>query len=563
MTGFSEPRADHGSWEYEPASGRTRWSLALYKIHGVSPADFEPGAESVRLLLHREDVETYTGIFREALASQAPFACQHRIVRPDGDVRTMLVRGAFMQGEDGLPDRFVGTTQDVTGRQEASERLWYLANHDSLSGLFNRRRFIEELGREIAFAKRSGETGAVLMLDLDRFKDVNDSLGHMAGDSLLIRVAEQLRRRVRSTDTLARLGGDEFALVLPGCTVEHAERIAGDVLEALQLHAGVEIAGLERRVTGSIGVATFGPGHDRTPDELVVEADLAMYRAKAGGQGGVEVYDEEMRAELAARMGMEGELREAIRRQELRVHYQPIISLADGIAIGCEALVRWEHPLRGMVGPVEFIGVAEEAGLISPIGEFVLERACRQAADWRHLGRHIYVSVNVSPLQIVQSDMVGIVSGALERSGLPAPLLCLEMTETSLLDDASPLVKGLGELKKLGVRIAIDDFGGGAASLGLLRLLPIDLIKIDRMFVDGIADHPDDRAIVAAVISLADELGLSVIAEGVETERQQGELRELGCECAQGFLYSPARYPEELDLDGYSATVLPASATRP
>ena len=556
MEGFSEPVSNHGSWELDLDSQAVRWSPALYRIHGVSPDEFRLERDTVRALIHPDDRDVYGRVIDQAITARAPFACQHRIVLPGGGERVVLVRGAYLDGDDGRR-RLIGTTQDVTGRAGDEERLWHLANHDSLSGLFNRRRFMEELSREVAFAQRSGEPGAVLMLDLDRFKDINDTLGHMAGDGLLTRVAEQLRGRLRSTDTLARLGGDEFAVVLPGCPIDQARRIAAEILDTLNRHASVQIAGIERRLTASIGVAPFGPGRAHSADELLIEADLAMYRAKAAGRGVVEVFGEEMRAELAARMGMEGELREALKAREMRVQYQPIVSLGDGTTVGCEALVRWDHPLRGLVGPTEFIAIAEECGLIGEIGEFVLDRACRQAADWRLAGRNLYVSVNVSPRQLVEGDMTREVATTLERSRLPAPLLCLEITETSLLGDSNPMVAVMRELKALGVRMAIDDFGGGASPLGLLRVLPLDQIKIDRMFIDGIAVQPDDRAIVAAVLSMADELGMTVVAEGIETEHQQGQLRDLGCRFGQGFLYARADYPESLELDGYSATVQP------
>ena len=557
VQGFSEAVSNHGSWEYELDEQVIRWSPALFRIHGVSPHEFEPTNDTVRALIHPEDRDAYRDVVADAVAARSPFAYQHRIVQPGGSERVVMVRGAYLEGIDGGSPRLVGTTQDVTGRVGDEERLWHLADHDSLSGLFNRRRFMEELTREVAFAQRSGEPGALLVLDVDRFKDINDSLGHMVGDSLLIRIAEQLRSRLRRTDTLARLGGDEFAIVLPCCPVEQGQKIAHEILAKLNQHASVQIAGMERRLTASIGVAVFGPGQPRTADELLVEADLAMYRAKAKAGGTLEVFDEEMRAELAARMSTEGELREALSGQELRVHYQPIIALTDGATVGCEALVRWEHPLRGMVAPADFIPIAEECGLIGEIGAFVLDRACRQASDWRHVGRNLYVSVNVSPRQLVSRDMAREVALALESSGLPAPLLCLEVTETSLLGDSGPVVSGLRELKRLGVRIAIDDFGGGASSLGLLRILPLDQIKIDRMFIEGIADQADDRAIVAAVLSMADELGMSVVAEGIETDQQQGQLRELGCQYAQGFLYARPDNPENLELDGYSAMAQP------
>jgi diguanylate cyclase (GGDEF)-like protein len=562
MNGFSEPVSNHGAWEYLLDEGTVLWAPALYRIYDVSPEEFEPSSETIAQLIQPEDRDDFARIVADAIAAKAPFAYQHRILLPTGGERVVLTRGAYLEDAAGSP-RLVGTTQDVTGRTGEQERLWHLANHDSLSGLFNRRRFMEELTREVAFAQRRREASAVLMLDLDRFKDVNDSLGHMAGDDVLARVAELLRNRLRTTDTLARLGGDEFAVVLPGCTIHQAKGVAVEILDTLTRYATVRIAGMERPLTASIGIATFGPDRERTADELMIEADLAMYRAKAGGRAAIEVFDAEMSAELAARLSTEGELRNALRREELRVEYQPIVSLRDGKTIGCEALVRWDHPKRGRVGPDEFIGIAEETGLIDEIGAFVLNVACRQAAEWRRQGRHLYVSVNVSPRQLIAGDMVWEVARALEESGLPAPLLCLEVTENSLLADSSPLVGAMRQLKRLGVRMALDDFGGGASSLGLLRVLPLDQIKIDRMFVEGIADQPDDRAIVAAVLSMAAELGMRVVAEGIETEHQQGELRDLGCEYGQGFLYARPARAGDLDLDGHSATVGAGAGTPP
>ncbi len=556
MNGFSDPLADHGAWEFDVASREVRWSNGLLRIHGVTRADFDPPEfDRIRELIHPDDLSSYAESVRTAIETRTPFTVQHRIIRPDGAVRTLLVRGGYLPGSDGVPDRLVGTTQDVTGRQGSDELLWHLANHDPLTGLFNRRRFLEELEREAAVARRGASEGAVLMVDLDRFKDINDTLGHMAGDALLVRVADALRERLRATDTLARLGGDEFALVLPGCPADRAEEVAREVAAAISERANVRIAGRDRRATASVGVAPFGGGRDRAPDELLVEADLAMYRAKARGPGEVEAFDEEMRAALAARVQIEADLRDAIEQGQLEVHYQPFVSLADGTTIGCEALLRWHHPVRGNVPPSEFIPVAEEHGLIGRIGAWVLEEACMRAAAWRRDGYNAFISVNISPHQLAREHVSELVEGVLERSGLPPQLLCLEVTETSLLHDTSPLVPALHAVRDRGVRVAIDDFGGGTSSLGLLRLLPIDLIKIDRMFIAGLPDQPDDRAIVAAVISMADELGLSVVAEGVEEPSQHWELRELGCQYAQGFIYARPAPIGELQLDGYSAAV--------
>jgi EAL domain-containing protein (putative c-di-GMP-specific phosphodiesterase class I) len=262
-----------------------------------------------------------------------------------------------------------------------------------------------------------------------------------------------------------------------------------------------------------------------------------------------------MRVEQAVMLSTEDELRGAIGGQELKVQFQPIVSLEEGATVGCEALVRWEHPIRGTVGPGDFVSIAEETGLISKIGRIVLEQAARQAAHWRRQGRDIFVSVNISPRQLTRPDLPEDVRSALTTSGLPPECLSLEVTETALLRDPGPIVESLRRLKALGVRLAIDDFGAGASSFGLLRILPIDQIKVDHTFIHGLGDQTSDRAVVAAVVSLAKELGLTVIAEGVETHRQQAELRDLGAELAQGYLYSPARNPEELQLDSFGATV--------
>jgi diguanylate cyclase (GGDEF)-like protein/PAS domain S-box-containing protein len=556
VQGFSDEAAAHGAWAYDLGTHVIDWTEGVHRIHGTSPREFRPTVESVRALVHPEDLEMYRRAFRNAVVERKAFVVQHRIRRPDDEVRTVLVHGEFMPG-DGSGGRVVGITQDITDRGGDEDRLWHMANRDPLTSLFNRRRFMEELRREVAVAERSRARGAVLMLDMDRFKEVNDTLGHTTGDRLLARVGDRLRGRLRNTDTLARLGGDEFAVVLPRCSLADAERVAHELREAVRARPGVRIAGRERRLAVSVGIAQFGADTDRGPTELLVEADLAMYRAKAKGGDCIEVFDEEMRAELAARVRIEGELREALERDELEVFYQPIASIVDGSVAGCEALVRWRHPERGLVPPGEFIPIAEERGLISTIGNRVLEEACRQAREWRLHGRNLFVTVNVSPLQLARDDVAAIVRRVLEQTGLPAPLLHIEVTETSMLDEAVSLAPALHALRQLGVRVAIDDFGGGSSSLSRLRVLPIDEIKVDRIFIEGLPSQPDDRAIVAAVLSLAEEMGLKVIAEGVETERQHWELRELGCRYAQGFLYARPAPPDELDLDGYSAVVQP------
>jgi diguanylate cyclase (GGDEF)-like protein/PAS domain S-box-containing protein len=555
--GFSEPATDHGGWEFELASRFCIWSEGVYRIHGVEAGSFEPTMESMHPLLHPEDAGTYAELFHTAIAARQPFSLKHRIVRPDGEERTVMVRGAFVEGDGSRPDRYVGTTEDISGRLSYEERLWQLANRDPLTGLFNRRRFREELAREVAFARRRGEKGALLIFDIDSFKDINDSLGHPAGDALLARMGEYLEGRIRATDTLARIGGDEFALILPGCGMDEARSIAVGLVKDLARGPNATVAGKARPVTAGVGVAPFGPGAERTAEALLVEADLAMYRAKGMGPGNGEVFDQEMRGQLATRMEIEGELREALERGDLLLHYQPITSMPDGVAIGCEALVRWHHPERGLMPPAHFIPVAEDSGLIVEVGAWVLEEACRQAESWRRRGRHLHVSVNVSPVQLLRDDVAGLVTRTLQSTGLPPQLLYIEVTESSLIDDAGRIAPALQVLRDLGVKIAIDDFGGGSSSLSYLSVLPVDVIKIDRLFIDGLPESSDDRAIVSAVLSLAQELDLAVIAEGVENDRQHWELRELGCTLGQGFLYSKPKPAGELELDGFSTDVQP------
>ena len=549
--GVRKPPADHAAWELEAETRRLRWSDALFRIHGLERESFEVTEESALALIHPDDRANYEEIVRDAIVSKMPFASQHRIIRPDGESRILIVRGAFVEGHGEAPDRLIGMTQDVTAMREEDERLAHFANHDSLSGLFNRRRFMEELTRAIATARRNGAGGSLLVLGLDRFSEINEALGHMAGDALLGKVADVLQGRLRDTDSLARIGGDQFVVILPGCDAEASERVAIQLIEALGAGATIKAGGTERRISGSIGITAFGPRERRTADDLLVEAELAMYRAKGDGRGHAQRFSEEMRVEQTVRRSTKDELRGAVGSRELRVQYQPIVSLEGGTAMGCEALLRWEHPIRGMVAPGDFVSVAEETGLISKIGRFVLEQACQQAAEWRHAGNDLFVSVNISPRQLTRADLANDVSRALHASGLRPSALCLEVTETALLRDPGSIVESLRRLKALGIRLAIDDFGAGASSFGLLRILPIDQIKIDRLFIQGLGETASDRAVVAAVVSLAKELGLSVVAKGVETAEQQAELTDLGADLAQGFLYAPACYPEELKLGGY------------
>jgi len=558
VAGFAEEATAYGGWELELPSGACVWSEGLYRLHGVDPDRFDPSSiESISELIHPDDLAAFHRSAEQTVATREPQPLQYRIVRPDGEVRTVVSRGTFLPGAGDRPDRIVGSTEDITGRLSYEGRLWHLANRDPLTGLFNRRRFREELARETASALRRGEDAALLIFDIDSFKDINDSLGHPAGDELLARMGEYLKGRIRATDTLARIGGDEFALILPGCDLREAREMAENLLTDMANGPSATIAGKARPVTAGVGVAPFGPESEHTAEQLLVEADIALYRAKAIGPARVEVFDEKMRGHLASRIETEGELREALEQDQLVLHYQPIASLPDGVAIGCEALVRWQHPTRGLLSPGHFIPVAEESGLIVEVGAWVLAEACWQAEAWRRRGRHLHVSVNVSPVQLLRDDIAGLVTGALEKTGLPPQLLYLEVTESFLIKDTERIAPALQRLRDLGVKIAIDDFGGGSSSLSYLSVLPVDVIKIDRLFIDGLPASSDDRAIVSAVLSLAEELDIAVIAEGVENDRQHWELRELGCRLGQGYLYSKPKPAPELELDGFATAVQP------
>jgi diguanylate cyclase (GGDEF)-like protein len=396
----------------------------------------------------------------------------------------------------------------------------------------------------LARLHRHKKSIAVLFIDLDNFKVVNDSLGHNAGDRLLVELGRRLRDAIRPSDTIARFGGDEFVVLCEDIdeardAVCVGERIVAAAAEPFQLD------GREMFVTASVGVALAING-EATPETLLRDADAAMYRAKERGRGRVEVFDEALRTRIMERLDLENGLRRALKRGELRVYYQPEVSSSKGRMVAVEALVRWEHPERGLLQPSDFVPLAEETGLIVEIGEWVLNEACSQIAEWRRKGAEIDVAVNVSARQLGQRDIVEVVRGALERSGLPAEALCLEITESAVMRDPEAALATLTLVKELGVKVALDDFGVGFSSLAQLKeMLPLHALKVDRSFISGIADDDRNSAIVAAVVMMATTLGLTAIAEGVETEAQALQARALGCDVSQGYFFT-APQPAEL-----------------
>jgi diguanylate cyclase (GGDEF)-like protein/PAS domain S-box-containing protein len=448
-------------------------------------------------------------------------------------------------------DRWYAVGRDVTERRA----LEHQALRDPLTGLPNRALFVDRLAQALARLERKPGVVAVLFVDLDRFKIINDSKGHEVGDRFLRAAAKRLLEALRGTDSVARLGGDEFVLLVQdqdGRGARNLAEIGARVVATLERPFVID--GEELAIGASVGIsATANP--TVAPETLLREADIAMYHAKGLGGGRCAMFDAQMRSEVAERVQVQAELERALELGELCVHYQPIVALPEMAVVRCEALVRWQHPARGLLLPHAFVPLAEETGLIVPIGEWVLNEACRQAQEWRRAGRNVGITVNVSTRQLGRADIVDVVSRALARSGLPAPALCLEITETAIMERTEQVVPGLVALRKLGVRVAMDDFGSGYSSLSYVRSLPLDIIKIDKSFVAGVPTSAEDRAIVTAILSLARQTELAVIAEGIETELLHRELVGLGCGLGQGFLYDRPQAPELLRLDGYSSRV--------
>jgi diguanylate cyclase (GGDEF)-like protein/PAS domain S-box-containing protein len=661
-----------GGWEWDIVTDEISWSDEVYRIYGLTPQSFVPSYERFMSIVHPDDRGLVARTIDQALEGSEPYDIEHRVVRPDGEVRVVHRRAEVVRGDSDEPLRMIGTVHDITERKATEERLreaeeryrtvverqtelvcrflpdltlsfaneaycryfgqteegligvsfldhipeedhayyserlselvpdnpvrtiehrvfdaegqmrwqqWtdraifnaegkpveyqsvgrdvterraleerleHLALHDSLTNLPNRRLFVDRLGQALRRnRRRKRREVAVLFMDLDGFKVINDSLGHDTGDRLLVEVAKRLGGCLRPEDTLARFGGDEFTVLIedvraPDDAVRVAERIVENLREPFTLD------GRELYVDASIGV---GLGNDDTKDaeELLREADTSMYRAKDENSG-YKVFDPAMHGRAVNRLELENDLRRAVEENEFVVHYQPIVNLQTGGLWGLEALVRWDHPERGLLDPDEFVSVAEESGLVIPMGELVFDEACRRAAEWHEtfpLNPPLAMSVNLSGRQLRRPDLHEVVGRALEVSGLPASSLELDITETVYISALDSNTGALDRLKALGIRISLDDFGSGYSSLSYLKRLPADILKIDRSFTKGLGVEIEDTAIVQTIVDLAHILGMEVVGEGVEIEEQKTLLTEMGCDFAQGFHFSKPLPPEE------------------
>ena len=532
--------ANDGLWDWNMKSNDIYYSSRWKSMLGFKEGEIKNNPAEWLDRIHPDDrMHVETEIAAHINGHTPNLQSEHRIMHKNGTYRWVLVRGLAVRDAILNTYRMAGSITDITERKMTEEQLIFDALHDALTGLPNRVLFMDRLTHAVDREKRkSNELFAVIFLDMDRFKVLNDSLGHTAGDKLLVAISQRLKEGLRPGDTIARLGGDEFAILLEDLKdVKEAIQISERVLEKLRLT--FDLDGQEIFATASLGIALSSKEYEN-PEYLLRDADIAMYQAKANGCNRYEVFDNSMYDNAVARLQLETDLRQAMNQEEFRLHYQPIISMKTGKITGVEGLIRWQHPLKGLINPDEFIPTAEETGLIVTIGEWVISEAAHQLSRWQKIfpfDPPLTVSVNISSKQLLPT-LVKHIKDVLGKTGLDPGSLILEITESILMESAEMVAPLLLQLKGLGVKLYIDDFGTGYSSLSYLHGFPVDVLKIDRSFIARIGSNGDNLEIVKAIVTLAHSLDMKVIAEGVETEEQLEKLKKLGCEYIQGFFYS-------------------------
>ena len=527
--------AQLGMWHWECENDRFTYSEGLNALFGRPAESSLANYRDLRERIHVDDRDLVDATLRHAVKQADDFTADFRVVWPDGSVHWIANRGQVHRAANGRAQRLIGVAMNITERKIAEQRVAHMAHHDALTGLPNRVLLRDRIQQAIAQAHRNGTQLAVLFLDLDRFKTINDSLGHQLGDRLLQSVASRILVCVREGDTVSRVGGDEFVIVIPGIgSSSDASSVAGKILEVLA--SAFHLHGNDLHVAASIGISLY-PADGSDAETLMRNADTAMYHAKDSGRGNFQFFTQHMNVAAQQRLNLENALRRAIEAREFELHYQPLFSLRDRTATGFEALLRW-HPSGGTstIPPGDFISVAEDSGLIVPIGDWVMREALRHAKSWQSPGRPLTISINVSATQLSRNVFVERLRRLVNEFGIDPKLIELEVTERVIIEGAGDAREALDQLSELGVGLAIDDFGTGYSGLAYLKRLPIDTVKIDQSFVRDLTIDPDDAAIVTAIVAMSRSLDVGVVAEGIETEEQYEELKRLGCQRGQGYL---------------------------
>src|ERR671912_1181711 len=524
------------------------WNRGAEELYGWSSE--EALGRRLRDLTLSEELLDQAEVVASHLRAGRTWSGETLLRRKDGSYVSVLGTATPSFDDRGNPAGMIGVSTDISERKALEAELERRASHDLLTGLPNRRALVDRIGQALLRTRRGreGRKVGVLFMDLDRFKTINDSLGHQAGDGLLVAVAERLRNRLRTEDVLARFGGDEFAVLLEVTAgTSEANRVAQRIAEDLREPFTVD--DFQVSVSTSIGITLGTAQANDDPEGMLREADAAMFRAKEQGPGRYAVFDPAMQARAQERLELEAELRRALEQEEFLLYYQPEVSLHDGKMVGFEALLRWQHPERGLLKPSAFVPLAEETDLIVPIGRWVLEEACRQAKRWeeeRPLSSPMTMEINLSSKQLRRQGLVLTVEEALARADLEAHTLAVDMTETVLIRTSEDNIQALDALKEMGVRLGLDDFGTGYSSLSYLKRFPVDRVKVDRTFVKGLGENATDTALVRMIIDLCHTLGVEVLAEGIETSEQAALLKDMGCDLGQGYYFARPLPGEDL-----------------